>query len=187
MTYRRKDHATSHYRQDHSRTHSRHARTERAANGVWHCPGTQCRVGIVLPRMRSVPAQCVRNATNPFGRRFGIPLEIARFVLDFCAPEKKRDRCLWLGDGLSYAQPSTLGTGMGQGPEAVNVRSHRLRVPNVTLVTRFAFGNSLPGKSCCRNNLAPFGVPALHPPVKGNFGSRQSFSVVLQHISSALT
>ena len=33
--------------------------------------------------------------------------------LTFVLPAKKRDRCLWLGNGLSYAQPSTLGTGMG--------------------------------------------------------------------------
>ena len=26
---------------------------------------------------------------------------------------KKKGRCLWLGNGVSYAQPSTLGTGMG--------------------------------------------------------------------------
>ena len=30
-------------------------------------------------------AQCVRNAINPFGARFGMPLAIARFVLGFCA------------------------------------------------------------------------------------------------------
>jgi hypothetical protein len=33
--------------------------------------------------------------------------------LTFVLPAKKRDRCLWLGNGPSYAQPSTLGTGMG--------------------------------------------------------------------------
>jgi len=85
MACRRKGYAISRFRQDDSRTRSRHARTEQAADGVWHCPGTQCRVGIVLPRMRSVRAQCVRNAINPFGARFGMPLVIARFVLDFCA------------------------------------------------------------------------------------------------------
>ena len=85
MASQRKGCAISRFRQEDSRTHSRHARIERAANGVWHCPGTRCRVEPVLPRTRSVRAQCVRNAINPFGARFGMPLVIARFVLDFCA------------------------------------------------------------------------------------------------------
>ena len=85
MACRRTGYAISRFRQDDSRIRSRHARIERAANGVWDWPGTQCRVGLVLPHMRWVQAQCVHNAINPFGARFGIPLAIARFVLDFCA------------------------------------------------------------------------------------------------------
>ena len=31
------------------------------------------------------PAQCVRSAINPFDAHFGMPLVIARFLLNFCA------------------------------------------------------------------------------------------------------
>jgi len=73
MACRRTGYVISRFRQEDSRIRSRHARTERAANGVSHCPGTRSRFGIVLPRMRSVRVQCVRNATNPCGAHFGIP------------------------------------------------------------------------------------------------------------------
>ena len=51
---------------------------------------------------------------------------------------KKRDRCLWLGNGLSYVLPSI------RDPAAVKVGSHRLRGRTVMAVTKFAIGNWLP-------------------------------------------
>ena len=45
---------------------------------------------------------CVSSALGP-----GSAGAFSRFVLQ----RKKRDRCLWLGNGLSYAQPSIRGTG----------------------------------------------------------------------------
>src|SRR4029079_19661994 len=56
--------------------------------------------------------------------------------------QRKRDR-LWLGNGLSYAQPST----KGRGSAAVKAGSHSLRVLIVIPVTRFAIGSLLPEQS----------------------------------------
>ena len=57
--------------------------------------------GLFINNWRTMSA-CVSSALGP-----GSAGAFSRFVLQ----RKKRDRCLWLGNGLSYAQPSIRGTG----------------------------------------------------------------------------
>ena len=55
------------------------------------------------------PAQCVRNAINPFVARFGMPLVIGQFVSGFCASARLKgsNKYQWLQQAHWQAEIQT--------------------------------------------------------------------------------